>query len=141
MSREGKAVKFAKDQLGVDEVYAEALDVHAKLEQSLTDIVRHSKEVRRLNDDIEAREVDVIIELRAANPDASGAAVERMAKEAYVSDQRLKELRETLRAEQHQHDLCQSAITASKYRLRILSARLNELGGLTAFYAATKGGA
>lgn len=138
-SREERAVRYAEQTLNVHGVYDDAEQVHADLVAALEQHTVASHKSRMLHDQIEVRELEIISELRGENPEASGAAIERMARERRAADPKMQELHADLRSTQQQQDEAQSRVTASKYRLRLLAARLNELGGLTAFYAATKG--
>lgn len=135
---EKKAVQYAEQTLGVHATFEQANELLAELESALHDLVAAAQAIRRLNDSLETRELELTIEARADNSEASGAAIERIVKETRLTDDDYTSMKADLRSRQQEHDEAEAQVTLLKYRLRVLSGRLNELGGLTTFYAATK---
>jgi hypothetical protein len=131
-------VDYAEDVLGVHAVATEADDVHAALASHLAVHATAASTIRSLNDRIDAREFELAGEIRSEHPDISQTALERAIKDARQSDDVMRGLRRELRDVQSEQDLAQADIERNKYRLRVLSARMNELGGLLAFYGAAK---
>lgn len=131
-------VNYAEDVLNVHGVYKEAEEAHTDLEQALSSHVDAQALVREIANSIEDREHDLAIELRGDNPDLSQSAFERLVKDKIREDDRLKKLRSDMREALSRRDEAEQKIEGRKYHLRILEARMKELGGLLTFYASVK---
>lgn len=131
-------VSYAERTLGVHEVYDEAIAAHTALSKALTDYADQAAAIRGMHDAAEQREYTLALELREQFPDMSNAALDRAIKDMRRSDEDLKAIRANLFEAQSLQEQAHAEIEKNKYRLRVLSARLNELGGLLAFYAAAK---
>lgn len=131
-------VTYAEDNLGVHEVYNNSMAAHDDLNASLGDHAREAKELRRLHDEVDTREYELATEVRASDPTISQEALKRAIRDAQQTDESIIALRRSIRDAQDRQEDAQALVEMNKYRLRVLSARMNELGGLLAFYAAVK---
>lgn len=136
--KERKAVRYAEDNLGVHSLYQEIEDHLTDLNDALISYNEATQQVRLLAEKMEDREIELIGEYRAGDPKIAVAAIERRIKEDRANDDELAALRAEHRKAQDDQTLAESQVTILKYRLRGKTARLNELGGLLTFYAATK---
>lgn len=134
-------VDYAEDDLGVHEVYEDAQGVNAALGTALDDYKEQAKRIRQANDTIEQREYELAGELKGEQPDISQEALKRAIREAHQTDETLVQMRKVLNSAHGKQEDAHARIEHSKYRLRVLSARMNELGGLLAFLAAAKSAA
>jgi hypothetical protein len=135
-ARPKNPVTYAEGTLGVHSVYDEAKTTLAALETALTDAARHAAERRSLAEQVADREVVLASDERAAQPDMSQTAFDRHIKAVLRRDPTLASLRHDLQGAQAQEDMANAKAKALDATVRALSARMNELGGLLAFYAA-----
>lgn len=135
---ERKAVRYAEDTLGVHSVYAAATAELDLLDDALDRLVAASREMRHFEERIEDAEIATIGDLKANDPKMSVAALERALKEERVNDETLRNLRRQHREAHDAYTQADADVSRHKYRLRAQTTRLNELGGLLNFYAATK---
>lgn len=131
-------IEYAEEMLRVHAVHADAEAAHTALETALDHYAKSAQLIREITASIETREYDLVAEHRGANPDISQAALDRWLKEQVHADDTLKELHADLRTAQDHQAQEHADVEKNKYRLRVLSARMNELGGLLTFYAAAK---
>lgn len=131
-------VAYAEGTLGVHDVYEQSLEAHKQLEAALGLYADAAASIREINGAIEAREYDLVAAHRGENPDISLSALDRWLKDQRHADDSLRELRDDLLNKQADSDSAHVNIEKYKYRLRVLSARMNELGGLLNFFASAK---
>jgi len=134
-------VTYAEDTLGVHTVYSDAQDVHEELDKNLGIYATQAKRIRQANDAIDQREFDLAGELKAEDPSLSIEGMKRAIKDAHRTDETLNKMRKVLYDAQGKQEDAYAESETCKYRLRVLSARMNELGGLLAFLAAAKSAA
>jgi len=132
------ALAYAEDVLGVHHVYEEAEGVRIDLDEALTALDKAQDERRNFDQQIEDREMELLIEERGKHPDHSEAAFSRHLKEVLFKNEQLKKLKLMRNAKSGEctgHDI---DITYLKVRVTILSARMHELGGYFQYLAVTK---
>jgi len=134
-------VDYAEGTLGVHDVYEQAQEAHTALRSALDTYAAEAKRIRQANDGVEQREHDLAAELRGETPDMSQEALKRALKDAHRTDETLVSMRKVLHDAQGKQEDAHAAIESNKYRLRVLSARMNELGGLLSFFASAKNAA
>lgn len=136
-SAEARAVKYA-ESLGVHDVHTEAreaLAIHKTAQQQLVDANAERREIaERLNE----REVELTAEQRAEYHELSATAFEKVIRGALQTDSQMKALRAELRESQARVDQAEADIREAEMTIRMLSARMTELGGLLTFFASAK---
>lgn len=138
MTEKKSPLAYAEDDLGVHEVYEEAQEAHEALKGALDTYAEQAKRIRQANDSVEQREFELAGEYRGQQHDMSQEALKRAIREAHRTDETLITMRKVLHDAQGKQEDAHAAIEQNKYRLRVLSARMNELGGLLAFLGAAK---
>lgn len=131
-------IAYAEDTLNVHGVHSEASQAYAALEEALDQYTELGRVIREVTDAIETREYDLVAAHRGENPDISQAALDRWLKEQVHKDETLSDLHRDLRTAQDGQAAKHAEVDKNKYRLRVLTARMNELGGLLTFLAAAK---
>jgi predicted nucleic acid-binding Zn-ribbon protein len=131
---------YAEDTLGVHDVYEQAQEAHGSLESALDAYAAQASIIRSTHDAIEQREYELASALKAYDPSMSQEALKRALRDAQRTDDELVSLRIALHSAQAEQEKAHALVETNKYRLRYLSARLNELGGLLAYYASVKMG-
>jgi hypothetical protein len=129
---------YAENDLGVHRVYEDTDQPLADLNEALDEYAKQSQRIRQANDRIEQTEYELASDLRGESPDLSQEALKRALKEKHRTDEQLVSMRGVIMDAQHKQEQAHARAEMAKYRLRVLSARMNELGGLLAFYAAVK---
>lgn len=132
------AVDYAERDLGVHAIHADSEQPLADLDAALNVYREQAARIRRAHDGIDRREHELASDLRASDGNVSQEAIKRHLKEQHQTDDFLCQMRDVLRDAQSKQEEAHAVIELSKYRLRVISARMNELGGLLAFYAAAK---
>lgn len=136
---EAKAVAYAEGSLNVHAVYTEAqesLEALGKHQRTATDLTDTK---RRLMVALDDREMELVSTERAANPDMSQAAFDRHIKLVLAADSEMVDYRSQVLDLQFKLDEANASVAHTEAHIKILTARMNELGGLLTFYAATKG--
>jgi hypothetical protein len=131
-------VDYAEQVLDVHHVYDEASGAFEDLDAALIAYTAAAQELRSLNSRIEEREYQLAEMARVERPDISQAALDRLVKDSRHDDQPLRAIYADQRRAHDEQALADADIQRSKYRLRVLTARMNQLGGLLTFYAAAK---
>jgi hypothetical protein len=131
-------VDYAEITLGVHDVYAEAVKTQSVLTGAQSRVVAATRERRHTEELLAETEQEVIAELRAKYADVSDTAFQRLAKQELVKDKRMRDLRDKHREAQAGADLAEAEQRAAEFQLRLLTARMNEIGGLLFFYGAAK---
>lgn len=132
------ALAYAEDTLGVHHVWDEAQGVVIDLNEELDGLDKAQDARRALDQKIEDREMDLLIEERGKHPDHSEAAFARHLKEVLHKDETLKKLKSD---RNEQAGIVTGHEIEIKYlnaRVTILSARMHELGGYFQYLAVTK---
>ena len=137
-SAQQRAIDFAKNVLGVDSVFDEARAAMDELEDRQETLHKTSTRRRNIEAEIADREIELIAEERANNLDLSQAAFDRHMKIVLQQDNQLLDLRTTREAHVSEHERAEYDADRAKLQVRLLSARMEELGGLLHFYAAVK---
>lgn len=137
---EAKAVGYAETSLNVHAVYEEAQAALGTLRRFMDDSTHLSDWKRRVQEELTDREMMVVSEERAANPDMSQAAFDRHIKIVLQLDGTMIALRGKVLDLQLKLDEANASVAHSEATIRVLTSRMHELGGLLAFYAAAKKG-
>jgi predicted nucleic acid-binding Zn-ribbon protein len=131
-------VSYAENELKVHAVHDDALAAHETLTGALDEYAAASRTIRSTHEAIERREHVLASDIKGGDPGMSQEALKRALKDAQHTDDELVSLRAALHQAQDRQNNSYAVIEREKYRLRVLSARMNELGGLLSFYAAAK---
>jgi len=126
------------ESLGIHAVYDEALAFEAELDETLTALDKAQDERRSLDEQIDSREMDLLISERGKHPDHSEAAFSRHLKEVHHKDETLKmlKLKRNMKAgEVSGHELDKEFLKA---RIHVRASRLVSLGGYFEYLAAVK---
>lgn len=132
------AVQYAQDTLGVHDVHNEANAALAALGAAQNTLNAATSEIRSLHEALADRETDLTMAERASNADMSQTAFDKYIKQVVQKDRDHADLRDTLVAAQNRRDDAEAQVRQAEMRIRIATARMEELGGLLAFYAAAK---
>lgn len=134
------AVDYAENTLDVHGVYEQAQEAEVELRDALAQVTDMAHTLRRIADETEHREFELACDIRAEHHGISQEALKRELRESHFTDEQLSQLRDDRLQAQHYHDEASERVQVAKYRLKVLTARMAELGGLLNFYAATKAG-
>jgi hypothetical protein len=133
-----QALDYAENTLGVHKVHDEAEALVAELDNALGLLDAAIDARRSLDEQIEDRHMELLIEERGKAADISQAAMDRRLKEVYHKDGTLKVLRSQRNAKAGEASGLELDIDYIKYRLKVKVARMEELGGYFQFLAAVK---
>lgn len=131
-------VTYAEETLGVHKVYDEAQKCLADLDSSTSELDAAMDRKRELVAQINAREADVWHEERSRHSDYSQTALDKHVKQQKAQDEALKKLSTDLRSAESEISGIEYDIDVTKYTLRTLNARMEQLGGYFNFLAAAK---
>lgn len=126
------------ESLGVHAVYEEALALEAELDETLTALDKAQDERRSLDEQIDSREMDLLISERGKHPDHSEAAFSRHLKEVHHKDETLKMLKLKRNMKAGEASGLELDREFLKTRIHVRAARLNTLGGYFQYLAAVK---
>ena len=141
MTTKKTPVEYAEVDLKVHETFHDAWQVNEAHSAAVMRRVTQMQKLRECRDDIEYREHEIVTDLRGKYMDASEAALTRAVKLAFKDDTHLQSLSRMERVMQGEIDGTDAEIDSLKSTLKLLTARLSELGGLLNFYAAAKAAA
>jgi hypothetical protein len=134
------AVQYAENDLGVHSVYEEAerrLNAH----DAATDVLAEAlHQIRLLRSEIAAMERD-IVSYAATLPEYSSlskTAFRDAMKDAVKGNERMIDLQQKLSDAEQARDDAEIDVKHHALAVGLATARLNELGGLLQFYAASK---
>lgn len=133
-----RALDYAESYLGVHRVHEEAESLLAEMDEALNALDSAIDARRTLDDQIEDRQMILLIEERGKAADISQAAMDRRLKEVYHKDEALKRLRMQRNAKAGEASGLELDIEHLKYRLKVKVARMEELGGYFQYLAAVK---
>lgn len=131
-------VEYAEKALQVHKVYEEAVAAEAELQTIHNELAQCKIKENSLQQNISDREMDLLSEERGKHPEMSQAGMERHLKLVLHVDTAYREMIREL-MEVHDTQTAQNAnrsITESK--VRVLTARMTELGGYLHYLAAAK---
>lgn len=138
MTTKKNPVAYAEEDLKVHDTFHDAVNVNEALSVAIMRRVGQSALLRETRDDIEQREHEITTDLSGKLMGESLAAFQRSFKMACKDDPRLKTLHNMERVTQGEIDGTDAEIESLKATLKLLTARLTELGGLLNFYASAK---
>lgn len=133
-----RALEYAEGHLGVHRVHGEAESLLAEMDEALSALDSAIDARRTLDDQIEDRQMTLLIEERGKAADISQAAMDRRLKELYHKDEMLRRLRMERNAKAGEASGLELDIEHMKYRLKVKVARMQELGGYFQYLAAVK---
>jgi hypothetical protein len=141
MTPEAKALAFANAQ-GYQTTYNEARDTQLNLEDHLAQVPSVKNEKRITEQYMLDRDIELLLTVRKnLGPTASQASVEREHKIGLNVDPEMKRHRSDLRLQQLKLDDLESGIKSCEFELRLLTGRLNQMGGYFNYLAAVKSAA
>lgn len=132
------ALDYAENTLGVHRVHEEAEALLKELDEALAALDLAIDARRALDEEIEDRQMELLIEERGKAPDISQAAMDRRIKEVYHKDEMLRHLRSKRNAKAGEASGLELDIDYTKYRLKVKVGRMEELNGYFQFLAAVK---
>ena len=135
-----RALAYAENTLGVHTVWQEATaaqDELAAINEKIGGLVATK---RQLTHYITDREAEILTDERGKHPDHSQAALDRHLKILYAADADLRAFRRRLLDTNMQLDLYEFEGRSKESQLRLLVARLEQLGGYLNYLAAVKTG-
>lgn len=131
-------VTYAEQELGVHKVYEDALAAQVELDALAASLDEANDSRRYLLDMIADREVELLDDERAKHASQSATWLKEHMKSAERKDAKLTELRgkmmeidSTRQGLDYDYEVCKS-------KLRLLEARMNQLGGYLNYLAAVK---
>ena len=133
-----KAKEFAEKELGVNTAYQDALEAQTTYDEAMQKRDFVMGQIRTKRNFIADRETDVYQETVDANPGEKPTPLKEKVKTAVANDEQLRGLRAELANLQTEHDEAETAAESAKYKMRLYTARMEELAGLLQFYAAVK---
>jgi hypothetical protein len=131
-------VEYAEQHLGVHDAYDRAQNARLDYDAAAVKVNAASAAIRYLHEMILSREQEVSAEQRGLNPQMSATGFGQHLKAELQIDDKMEEYRLKIIEEQGNKDTADAMADSAKYRIKIESARLEELGGLLNFYAAAK---
>lgn len=132
------ALDYAENTLGVHKVQHEANELLVQLDETLTALDAAIDARRNLDDQIEDRQMVLLIEERGKHMDMSQAGMDRHLKEVYHKDEILKRLQSERNAKAGEASGLELDAKYQENALKIKAARMEELGGYFHFLAVTK---
>lgn len=132
------ALDYAENVLGVHRVHEEAEALLKELDKALAALDLAIDARRALDEQIEDRQMELLIEERGKAPEISQAAMDRRLKEIYHKDEMLHQLRMERNAKAGEASGLELDIDYTKYRLKVKVGRMEELNGYFQFLAAVK---
>lgn len=133
-----RAITYAEQNLHVHDVWDEAKEAQRDLREAQKAAVEYAQQKRTLIEAMNERTAQFTAAERGRLSDISATAFEQHLKTALQLDPALMRLRQEYSAAQSQHDLAEASVREAEFRCRMYAARMEELGGLLNFYAATK---
>lgn len=131
-------VEYAERTLGVHDVYREAVEAAEGLTKALDDRHTASNGIRDLTEALGQAEADLSVRERAANSEMSATAFDRHMKVAAQNDPDLQDLRHGLAQARASYDGADSRVKQYDTRVRIATARMEELSGYFHYLAVAK---
>lgn len=133
-----RALDYAENTLGVHQVHNEANELLEKLDESL-DALDQAQDARRaLDEQIDDRQMDLLIAERGKHADMSQAGMDRHLKEVYHKDETLRRLKQDRNSKAGEASGLELDIEFIKARLKVKVGRMEELGGYFQYLAAVK---
>ena len=132
------AVEYAEQKLGVHAVYEEAIKLQEQLDDMATHLDKAQDTIREVSGKILDRETDVYLEERSRHAEQSATWLKEHVKHTERKDPELIRLRAELEAAQSNKSGLEYDWEVLKSQLRILEARMHELGGYLHFLAVAK---
>lgn len=132
------ALQYAEVELGVHEVYLEAMKAHTDLIHVSTMIVNHRNEIREIEAAIATREAEIVDEEWGKHPDMAVTRMDKHVKTAILKDPTLIDQHRELRSRKFDLDVEEANKSMLEGTLRMNTARMNELGGYLQYLAAVK---
>lgn len=133
-----KALLYAEDKLQVHLVYEKASGFLEDLDGLLNDLDKAQDRRRQLVEQIADREADLISSERSKNPEMSATGFDQHMKAAKRTDSMLSTLRGSLNDTLSEIQGLEYDTDLLKMRIKVMTARLNELGGYLNYLSAVK---
>lgn len=137
-SPEQRTINYAEQILHVHDVHTDATTALDELKVAQAAVVEYADQRRRIGERLTDREMELASAERAKHYEQSQAWFERHMKEVLQADPAMRALRVESLDAQAQHDLAEQGVRECEFRIRICTARMEELGGLLQFYGTAK---
>lgn len=133
-----KALDYAENGLKVHEVYNEAIELLERQRESLSKQLKARDAKREVETQIADREMELTLDEAGKHESMSVAAMERHMKAVLHNDLLLGQLRAKLREVGSELDLAESSLKFIDSSIKVITARITELGGYLNYLAAAR---
>lgn len=133
-----RGLQYAEQTLGVHTSYERALNAQHELDEITTELDKARDRKRELAEQVQEREMDLLIAERGKHADMSEAGMQRHLAIVKAQDTLLQEFKKQHSGVVAQVDGLELDIDIQKSIIRIESARMEELGGYLKYLAALK---
>lgn len=133
-----KAIEYAESFLNVNEVFIVAQSKREELDTCLTNLSDSRDKKRAIEDLLTDCEMNIIADERGKHPDMSEAAMTRHLKLVYYKNDTHAELRRRIASAASELDGYEMDKIMLETDIKILIARMNELGGYLQYLATIK---
>lgn len=133
-----KAIKYAEDELGVHKVYREAVEAQKGLQEVIGRLIIARDKKRDLEQALIDREMEIALEQRSIHPEMPVTRMEALLKTLRNDDDTCRELKEEIRHELALIDGFEFDKGLRESSIKIMTARMTELGGYLQYLAAIK---
>lgn len=137
-SSAARALAYAEEILKVHEVYESAKAVHAKFDDTLTVLSNLRDEKRAVETHLVDCEMDIAASERSKHPEMSATAMEKHLKIALHGNEQVRKLRDKIVTLTSDIEGIEYDRASQETEIRILTARMTELGGYLNYLAAIK---
>jgi hypothetical protein len=132
-------VTYAEDDLGVHEILEAALKARKKLDEEILSVLADARDQKRkAEQDLEDREMDLLIDERGKHSDMSATALKEHVRIALHKDDEWRRLRDLVRTLTDQIDGAEVDRKLADRDIEIGCARMNQLGGYLFYLGAAK---
>lgn len=133
-----KALDYAENELGVHQVFEDAQHLAANLDKLLGDLDKAHDTKRALQSAIEDRGYELLSVERGKHHDMSATALDQHMKQVRYRDDAMKQYRSQLDAVTGEIQGLEYDAEMLRLQTKILTARMQELGGYLHYLAAVK---
>lgn len=133
-----KGIVYAEQELGVHVVYQHAIDQSELLKSHLDALGDLRVSLRKAEDDVSDRELEIVSSEHGKHPEHSVAAMDRHLKLVLPRDQVLRALKTTVSAIADEIDERKRFVSHCEAEIKIASSRMIQQGGYFNYLAAIK---
>lgn len=141
MSGASAGLSYAEDTLGVHTVYEEAVAFQEALKTFLKELDELKSQKRNMTRLLDDRKMDLISDHRAKHPEQSQAAFDNHMKTVFHRDDSIAQCKLEISVIESSLDRKGSEVHLAEQNLKILIARMEELGGYLHYLGVLKASA